>query len=365
MAQEPRPVKIRCPVCNEATGDRVCPACGEDLGPLHETRALALASYNLGLDLARQRRRGSIEHALESLHLATRLKADFIEPYIVMGKLYSQQKSYARAIACWSQAAGIDPGNAEVRECQHALRQLLGGDENLLLEATCQAGPVRLFSPVRCTDGHAGKVWRILGGGKTGGFSHIALAVGKFFTQHYLVPAGSIAAVEDGAILIDSSRRGLLRKTPRYHTDKVLVGRVARTLTSYGPFRVIQGIEIDVTAADGTATLAGTVPSYTIKQTAGQLAGCVAGVIGVDNRLVCDSDLELAVARALSVNPLTRAGRVQVRSSQGAIVLEGTLGSPEARAAAGQLTLNIPGVKRVIDRLSVARDERQERAEVL
>jgi hypothetical protein len=70
---------------------------------------------------------------------------------------------------------------------------------------------------------------------------------------------------------------------PKPDPNKELAAKVKQTLDA--PDSKLPSGAIDVTAQDGRVTLWGAVPTNAIKNRAGQLAGKVDGVKGVDNQL--------------------------------------------------------------------------------
>jgi hypothetical protein len=70
---------------------------------------------------------------------------------------------------------------------------------------------------------------------------------------------------------------------PKPDPNKELAAKVKQTLES--PDSKLPSGAIDVTAQDGRVTLWGAVPTNAIKNRAGQIAGKVDGVKGVDNQL--------------------------------------------------------------------------------
>lgn len=70
---------------------------------------------------------------------------------------------------------------------------------------------------------------------------------------------------------------------PKPDPNKELAALVKRTLEM--PENKLPSGAIDVTAQDGKVTLWGAVPTNAIKNRAGQIAGKVEGVTGVDNQL--------------------------------------------------------------------------------
>jgi hypothetical protein len=81
---------------------------------------------------------------------------------------------------------------------------------------------------------------------------------------------------------------------------------VREKLMQYAPLRLPVN-DLQVGALNGTVTLSGRVRSQAIKTTAEELARKVRGVSAVENRLVADTDVEVAVAQALAADVRTYA----------------------------------------------------------
>ncbi|HZQ74076.1 MAG TPA: BON domain-containing protein [Burkholderiales bacterium] len=73
-----------------------------------------------------------------------------------------------------------------------------------------------------------------------------------------------------------------VEKPPTENPNTQLAARVKQALESAS----VQAAGVDVTAANGTVTLFGTVPSNEEKSRAARIAGKVPGVTSVDNRIV-------------------------------------------------------------------------------
>ena len=355
MAQDILAGRITCPVCKTKTSDQACPGCGEDLSLLREQLSQAIVSYNLGLHLAKRRRKSSREQAKECQHLATALQANLIEPYVVLGKVYAQQKQYPEAIAYWSKALSLDHGHIEAQGCLNTLRKLFGGDEKLRLEASQKDKPVRIGSPVHFTEGHKGTLWRILPNDKKSGFTHIVVLVKRFFREKLIVPREMITAINSNSIRLGLSRRQSLSRMPHYRSDHELINRVPDVLSRYDPIRAIPDMPIAVTATDGVVTLSGNVRSHTIKEIAEELALSVEGVLTVRNSLVADNDLELTVARTLADSKHTRNRIILTRAYLGVIYLDGSVESPEAKKIVEEVVRRVEGVRGVVSRLTIER----------
>ena len=112
---------------------------------------------------------------------------------------------------------------------------------------------------------------------------------------------------------------------------------------------------IQVKANAGTVVISGAVRSQADKEIAEKAAQSVKGVSAVQNQLVVDGDLELAIAQALSADSRTSAGfpGILVGVVFGVAYLKGTAPSEELKKAAGEVTGKVAGVARVSNELIV------------
>jgi osmotically-inducible protein OsmY len=69
--------------------------------------------------------------------------------------------------------------------------------------------------------------------------------------------------------------------------------------------------------------------------------------------LVSDTNLQLAVMKALSRNPRVRSDEIAAQARDGDVTLRGTVGSLVQKGEAADTTRSVPGVRRVDDRLAV------------
>jgi osmotically-inducible protein OsmY len=112
--------------------------------------------------------------------------------------------------------------------------------------------------------------------------------------------------------------------------------------------RVLERDSMIVEVADGVVTLRGHVASSLNAEAAEELAADVPGVTGIQNLLVADFDLEMAISAALAAEPLTMACLLRVGAFHGWISLAGEVPSPEAQAAAQACAVAVPGVRGVL-----------------
>lgn len=143
----------------------------------------------------------------------------------------------------------------------------------------------------------------------------------------------------------------------RNTADAELIVAVHDALDAYTPIHIWgDGVQIDAHA--GTVVLSGVVRSRSAKETAERIAGKVKGVSAVDNRLVVDPDVELAVAQALAADPRTRGAfpGILVGVVFGVTYLKGSVPTAEMKSAAEEIARKIPGVKFVSNELGITQD---------
>ena len=104
----------------------------------------------------------------------------------------------------------------------------------------------------------------------------------------------------------------------------------------------------------GMVTLVGNVGDLTIKQTAEQVAAEVPGVRSVRNGLVCDDDIDVAVAQALAAGAELRSCALRVRTLHGVVRLEGAVPTERLRTKSAFSARSVPGVREVRNEVVVA-----------
>jgi hypothetical protein len=127
---------------------------------------------------------------------------------------------------------------------------------------------------------------------------------------------------------------------------------VLEALWEYDPIRHFE-LPIEVKVQDGVVELRGYVRTRTSKTVAGELARSVPGVRQVQNNLISDTELDMAVAMALANDERTReyCPQILVRVMLGTVHLVGHVPSAEVKAAAEEVARSVPGVRGVLNRL--------------
>jgi len=120
---------------------------------------------------------------------------------------------------------------------------------------------------------------------------------------------------------------------------------------------------IEVTVADGVATLRGKVDTQAEKAQAARIAS-VSGIVGIDNRLevgrgsldqaVSDSALTAGIKEKLEANEMNRFDGVAVTTNNGVVTLTGSVQSEQAMKKVLDIAQEADGVTRVENRLTIA-----------
>jgi osmotically-inducible protein OsmY/uncharacterized protein YrrD len=126
--------------------------------------------------------------------------------------------------------------------------------------------------------------------------------------------------------------------------DAELLADVAAHLKEDRTTRALVLHETDVDVADGIVTLRGRVRSRTAARRLAERAAQVPGVQAVQDRMVADDELELAVAAAIGRGELSRDARLHLRVADGRVQVGGAFPSQAAYQEAVRLAAGVPGV---------------------
>lgn len=124
-------------------------------------------------------------------------------------------------------------------------------------------------------------------------------------------------------------------------------------LAQYTPVRIWDD-RVQVTPHGSTIMLSGGVRSRTTNEKAEEIVRQVKGVSAVENHLVVDADVEIAIAQALAADPRTKAvfPGVLVGVVFGVVYLKGQVVSAEVKKAVSEIALKVPGVRLVSNELT-------------
>jgi osmotically-inducible protein OsmY/sporulation protein YlmC with PRC-barrel domain len=166
-----------------------------------------------------------------------------------------------------------------------------------------------------------------------------------------IVPFDWVEDLGDGYVNLKRSREELLRLQPfSRRSDDELAGAVKEALQREGG-KTFSGVQVQVDR--GVVRLSGTTPTVADKAAADRVAREVPGVIDVRNELLPDTAIMARVTAALAEDKRTALTPIEVSSVAGTVTLSGEVDSAETRAAAEEIARQVPGVKLVVNNLSI------------
>jgi uncharacterized protein YrrD len=174
----------------------------------------------------------------------------------------------------------------------------------------------------------------------------------RSFGPRRMIPAESLVAVQARELVVALPQA--VEALSPYRADPQLAVLARWAIERLGIPGRFEGLHTRVSATDGVITLEGHATS---RLRAAQMAAAVAavpGVRGVENRLVCDDELTIAVARALDEDARTRGHLIRVAAHRGAITLGGRAPVAETADVAERIAASVPGVLVVVNQLRTA-----------
>ena len=114
-----------CPICDTPVpaGSTICPNvnCKEDLSSLVHWETVSNSSYEKALKLITEKK---LSNALDLLHNAVNINPEFVDAWVVLGKIYAQEKDNASAERCWNKALMILPNESRATAGLRRLKQI-------------------------------------------------------------------------------------------------------------------------------------------------------------------------------------------------------------------------------------------------
>lgn len=234
-----------------------------------------------------------------------------------------------------------------------------------MIEALAQyphaALALRSGQQVYCRDGHAGHVTLLLLDPR-GQVRQLVMRL-DYLGHEAIVPADWVSEFNAEKVYLSVNRR-VLRGLPGYHSDSVIAAEVDRALWKDDVLRQSDYHEIDVTVSNGIVSLDGYVMARSIKDRAEQTARKVPVVLGVENHLIPDGQVVMAVAQALGHDVHTREQVVYVSAHNGMVSLNGEVNSAAVRTAIEECAAGVPIVRGVLNYVQapgVVRDDAEQR----
>jgi osmotically-inducible protein OsmY/sporulation protein YlmC with PRC-barrel domain len=214
---------------------------------------------------------------------------------------------------------------------------------------------------VFATDGRAGNVDLLLMDSK-GQVRHFVIRKGHLLSQDVIVSVDQISRIDQRGVWLEMERAAL-EQLPSYRPDHEIAEDVERALWSDEVLRAIDYEAIDIDVHDGLVTLLGYASTSTNKKRAERAARTVLGVLEVENEIVTDEEITIAISQTLSRDERTHNLRILVSARHGIVALNGEVGSAEERTIAEEVAASVPQVRGVVDYIhapGVAVDEAQQ-----
>jgi osmotically-inducible protein OsmY/uncharacterized protein YrrD len=206
---------------------------------------------------------------------------------------------------------------------------------------------LRSGQEVWATDGRAGRVELLLLDA-SGQVRHFVIRKGRVLGRDVIVPVDWIRAIDERGVWLALERAALYRLPP-YRPDSAIAADVDQALWSDEVIRALDLETIDVAVCDGVVMLSGYATTPTSKVRAERAARQVPGVLRVENRIVTDGEVVVAVAQALARDPRTHRARIFVHAEHGVVTLNGELENPDVRAAAEEVAASVAQVRGVVN----------------
>jgi hypothetical protein len=177
------------------------------------------------------------------------------------------------------------------------------------------------------------------------------LVVDRGVRGEVLVSASMIATMTSKQIAVNLGGISPNDLVP-FRRDADLYAEAYGAMYDYEPLRIdLPGIEIH--AIDGTVWLKGHVSSELNQRLASDQLQGITGLAQVHNELIADTDLASRISMALGHDPRTAGEKIGVYPRLGEVRLRGSVHTPEARAAAGEVAAAVTGAKRLENELRV------------
>ena len=224
-----------------------------------------------------------------------------------------------------------------------------------------EALALRSGQQVFCRDGHAGHVTSLLLDPR-GQVQQFVMRLGHL-GHEVIVPVDWVGESDAENVHLSVNRHAL-EGLPGYRPDNVIAAEVDRALWNDDVLRQSDYHEINVTVSNGIVILNGYVMTASIKARAEQASRRVLDVLGVEDHLIPDDQVVIAVAQALAHDARTREQRVYVNARSGFVSLSGNVSSTAVRAAVEECAAGVPVVRGVLNHvqaLGVARDDAEQR----
>jgi len=185
-----------------------------------------------------------------------------------------------------------------------------------------------------------------------GQISYLAVRGDHLFGRHKMVPIAAVSDVTSLRILLSIGREQF-QKLPEYRDDQAIAEEVDRALWKDEVLRNTDYKQIEVAVRDGIVLLNGYVISSVNQWRAETAVKNIQGILGVKSFLIADDKLLLKVSSGLINIKQFEGNHIFVQVQNGAVELSGKVISSEIRSDAEQYAACVPGVRGVINNITV------------
>jgi osmotically-inducible protein OsmY len=213
--------------------------------------------------------------------------------------------------------------------------------------------PVAIGQQVFCSDGHAGSIISLLSDSE-GWVDAIVVQIRGLWRRKVIVPFDWIEKIAEEKVYLSIGKSELKKLSP-YRSDAALTAAVYQSLWKDSLLRRTEYRQIQVEAKNSTVYLYGYVSLPSVKDRAERAALKTDSIWKVENRLIVDSDLQIAVAQAIGKDPRTQKAQIFIGSHNGFITLSGETSDFEARTAAQEKAVSIPEVRGILNSIRINR----------
>lgn len=209
------------------------------------------------------------------------------------------------------------------------------------------AAPARTLSPRTPVAAPGARLTGALAERASRRVTHLLIARGLVGASH-LVPREQVS-LEGDAVKLTAP----LGDLPLYRSDEDLVQMVRQALSALPYLTGDDRRALQVEAADGVVVLRGNVRTPQGKLWALQAAQSVDGALSVQDQVIDDPHLEIAIGQALERAGLFHGARIYVRSNLGDVTLYGFVPSLAYIEEVLRTVHRVPGVRSVTSRLEI------------
>ncbi len=154
---------------------------------------------------------------------------------------------------------------------------------------------------------------------------------------------------EERSRLIDRGKK----LTPGQKTDATIKGTIERALWNDDVLRAIEASDIEVHVKDRVVHLEGHIASTTSQRRIQNVIRAMPGIVGIQNNLIMDDRLTLAVAGSLGTLEHTYGCKFFTGASHGVVSLSGMVSDENVKLLAEKCVTSNPNVRAVINNVHV------------